>query len=114
MKRVLLAAATATALVASGFSGIALADEPPAFEIKIKDHKFDPAELQVPANTEIKLVVKNLDATAEEFESYELNREKIIAGGGQGIFYLDPLKPGTYPFFGEFNQATAQGKLIVK
>jgi plastocyanin len=114
MKRVLLAVATATALAASGFVGIAWADEPPTFEIRIKDHKFDPAELQVPANTEIKLVVKNLDATAEEFESYELNREKIIAGGGQGVFYLDPLKPGTYPFFGEFNQATAQGKLIVK
>lgn len=109
-----VAAATAIFVMASGMTGGARAEEPATFEIRIKDHKFDPAELEVPANTEIKLVVKNLDPTPEEFESYELNREKIIAGGGQGIFYLDPLKPGTYPFFGEFNQATAQGKLIVK
>lgn len=116
MARVFLVAATALAASFFAFASAdaARAEEPPAFEISIKDHKFEPAELEVPANTEIKLVVKNLDPTPEEFESYELNREKIIAGGGQGIFYLDPLKPGTYPFFGEFNQATAQGKLIAK
>ena len=25
-----------------------------------------------------------------------------------------PLEPGTYPFFGEFNQATAQGKVVAE
>lgn len=114
MARVFLAAALTASFFVSASTDFARAEEPPVFEIAIKDHKFDPAELEVPANTEIKLIVKNLDPTPEEFESYELNREKIIAGGGQGVFYLDPLKPGAYPFFGEFNQATAQGKLIVK
>ncbi len=114
MARVFLAAALTASFFVSASAGSARAEDLPVFEIVIKDHKFDPAELEVPANMEIKLVVKNLDSTPEEFESYELNREKIIGGGGQGVFYLDPLKPGTYPFFGEFNQATAQGKLIVK
>ncbi len=104
----------AVVILAMGFAAPAFAEDPVMVEISIKDHKFDPAVVDVPAGKEIKLIVKNLDATPEEFESTELNREKIIGGGRQGIFYLDPLKAGTYPFFGEFNQATAQGKLIAK
>jgi hypothetical protein len=90
------------------------ADDVPTFEIAIKNHKFDPPILEVPANAKIKLVIKNQDPTPEEFESYELNREKVIAGNSQAIVFIGPLEPGTYPFFGEFNTATAQGKIIAK
>ena len=110
-----LPVAFAATFLAMGFTAPAHAGDVPTFEISIKDHKFNPETIEVPANTEIKLVVTNLDETAEEFESYELNREKIIAGGGgKGVFYLDALKPGSYPFFGDFNQATAKGTLIAK
>jgi plastocyanin len=84
------------------------------YTIVIKDHKFQPAELIVPAGKKVKLIVENQDATPEEFESHELNREKIIAGKGKATIYIGPLKPGKYPFFGEFNQATAQGVIVVK
>lgn len=116
MARTFLSVSFAAALVAlsAGSFSVAHADEQPTFEITIKDHKFDPSTLEVPAGKEVKLVVKNLDATAEEFESYDLNREKIIAGGGQGVFFLEPMKPGTYKFFGEFHQDTAQGVIIAK
>jgi len=97
-----------------GLSTLARADDVPTFELAIKDHKFVPATLEVPAGKKIKLIVKNQDPTPEEFESYELNREKVIAGNSQAIVFIGPLDPGTYPFFGEFNQATAQGKLIVQ
>ena len=92
------------------FSFAALAGES-SFEITIRDHRFEPAELSVPANVKFKLVVKNEDPAAEEFESYELNREKIIAGKSKAVIFLGPLKPGKYKFFGEFNQKTAQGSL---
>lgn len=92
----------------------AWAAETPSFDIVIKDHKFQPATLEIPANTKVKLVVKNQDATPEEFESYELNREKVIPGNSQAIIFVGPLEPGTYPFFGEFNQKTAQGKIVVR
>ncbi|MBP6012529.1 MAG: cupredoxin domain-containing protein [Alphaproteobacteria bacterium] len=92
----------------------AIADETPKFEIVIKNHKFEPSTLEVPAGKKIKLIVKNQDPTPEEFESYELNREKVIAGNAQAIIFIGPLEPGTYPFFGEFNQATAQGKIVAK
>ena len=96
------------------FAVIALADDTPTFAIVIKDHKFAPATLEVPAGKKIKLIVKNQDPTPEEFESYELNREKVIAGNSEAIIFIGPLDPGVYPFFGEFNQATAQGKIIAK
>ncbi len=88
--------------------------EKPAFTINIREHLFYPAELEVPANQKIKLFIINEDATPEEFESYELNREKVILGGSKAVIFVGPLRPGVYPFFGEFNMSTAQGKLIAR
>ena len=86
----------------------------PVFEIEIRDHLFFPAELTIPAGKKIKLIVYNRDPTPEEFESYELNREKVIMGSSKATIFIGPLKPGEYPFFGEFNPKTAQGKVIAK
>ena len=80
----------------------------------IRDHKFEPAEITVPAGKKVKLVIENQDATAEEFESYELNREKVVPPKGQVMIFVGPLKPGRYPFFGDFHKDTAQGVLIAK
>jgi hypothetical protein len=88
--------------------------ETPAIELAIRNHVFEPAELHVPANTKIRLIVINHDATPEEFESYELNREKIVLGNSRAVIFIGPLAPGEYPFFGEFNITTAQGKLIAR
>jgi hypothetical protein len=86
----------------------------PEFHLVIKNHLFIPAELHVPANVKIRLVVDNQDSTPEEFESYELNREKIVHGNSRATIYIGPLRPGVYPFFGEFHAATAQGKIIAE
>lgn len=82
--------------------------------ITIREHRFEPAEIRVPAGQKIKLIVHNQDATPEEFESHELNREKIIAPGAKATIYVGPLKPGRYPFFGEFNEKTARGNLVAE
>lgn len=84
------------------------------FVLTIKDHRFTPSELRVPAGQKVKLIVDNQDATPEEFESHELNREKIIAPKSKATIYIGPLKPGKYPFFGEFNQSTARGVVIAE
>jgi len=80
----------------------------------IREHKFEPAELTVPAGKKIKLLVENQDTTPEEFESNELNREKIVVGKGTITVFLGPLDAGRYPFFGDFHQETAQGVLVVR
>ncbi|MBV1950797.1 MAG: cupredoxin domain-containing protein [Cycloclasticus sp.] len=86
----------------------------PSIEIIIRNHLFYPSELTIAADTKVKLIIVNQDASAEEFESYELNREKVIPGHSKGIVFVGPLAPGTYPFFGEFFPKTAQGHIIVK
>jgi len=101
------------------FIGVLLLARPalaadPDFTIAIKDHRFEPAELQVPAGKKFTLLVKNLDPTAEEFESHDLKRERVIPGKSQATFTIGPLKPGTYKFVGEFNQSTAKGSLVAK
>ena len=106
---------TATGLFAIAVlcSMVAAAD-PAEYELVIRDHRFEPSVLEIPAGQKVRIVVRNLDATPEEFESYELRREKVIAGNGEAILYIGPLKPGEYPFFGEFNQETAQGRVIAR
>ena len=84
------------------------------FEIAIRDHRFVPAELTIPAGEKVKLLVMNEDPTPEEFESYDFNREKIIPGMSKSVIFVGPLTRGRYNFFGEFNPDSAQGTLIVE
>jgi len=88
--------------------------ERPVFELEIRDHLFWPADIVVPVNTRIKLLVTNSDPTPEEFESYELNREKVIMGKRTAVIFIGPLAPGEYPIFGEFHPKTAQGRVIAQ
>jgi plastocyanin len=98
--------------VASYAPAIEAAD--PEFTLRLKDHRFAPSELTIPAGQKVRLIIENQDATAEEFESYELNREKVVPGNGRIVVFIGPLKPGRYEFFGEFNAATARGSLIAR
>jgi plastocyanin len=83
-------------------------------KLTIKDHRFTPSEVRVPANQKVRLVVANEDATPEEFESHALNREKVIAGRSSATILIGPLKPGRYEFVGEFHEATAKGVIVAE
>jgi len=103
----LLAGALLTAAVP------ARAQEAANVTVSIKNHRFQPAEVQAPANVPIILRVKNLDPAPMEFESVSLRVEKVVTGNGEGIVRLRPLAPGRYNFFDDFNQQ-ANGVLVVK
>jgi plastocyanin len=103
----------AIAIATTTFASIATAAEPEIMLV-IKNHRFEPAELKLPAGKRIKLVVHNQDSTPEEFESHSLNREKVIPGGAKATIYIGPLKPGRYDFIGEYNEATAKGTVVVE
>lgn len=100
-------------LAALLFAGAAAAADN-EFTITIKDHKFSPAELKVPAGQKIKLLIVNEDDSAEEFESHELKREKIVGPKGKITVFIGPLEPGRYPYFGEFHMDTALGTIIAE
>ena len=90
---------------------------PPArrdYVLTIKDHRFTPTEIKIPANKRVQITVVNDDPTPEEFESKEMKVEKVIPGKSKGVVRIGPLKPGRYPFFGEFHEATAKGTLIAE
>jgi len=85
-----------------------------AIPVTLKDHKFTPSEIHVPANRPVLLSVTNDDGTAEEFDSSSLKVEKVIAGHDRGNVRIRPLPPGRYPFMGEYHSATAQGVVIAE
>ena len=84
------------------------------YVLTIKDHRFTPTELKVPANKRVQITVVNDDPTPEEFESHEMKVEKVIPGKSKATVRIGPLKPGRYPFFGEFHEATAKGTVIAE
>ena len=100
-------------LLLSFYSSVVLSATP-VYKIEIRNHLFIPSEITIPVNTKVKLLVYNHDDTDEEFESFELNREKVIIGKRKGVIFIGPLPAGEYPFFGEFFPKTAKGKIIVK
>jgi heme/copper-type cytochrome/quinol oxidase subunit 2 len=100
-----------TALIAS-FTALRAEDQ--SFELTLKEHKFTPSELTIPADKRVKLTIKNLDVTAAEFESHNFKAEKVIPAGGEVSLYIGPLKAGTYGFFDDFHEDETKGTLIAK
>lgn len=100
-------------LLSAGLAAPAQA-EMPAYTLTIRNHHFQPTELQVPAGQKFKVIVVNQDPTPEEFESTDMHREKIVVGGSKITVYIGPLPPGTYTFFGDFHPQLARGHIVVK
>lgn len=96
------------------FLATAVAAEPLEVHLAIQNHLFIPDVLKIPARKKVRLRIVNEDDAAEEFESYPLNREKIVPGKGEVFLFIGPLEPGEYAFFGEFHPTTAQGKIVVE
>ena len=81
--------------------------------LTIRNHHFEPSTLTVKAGVKVKISVTNAGTVPAEFESSELNREKVIAPGSTVSIYVGPLEPGTYPFFDDFDQAN-RGQIVAK
>ena len=90
------------------------AQELPTFKLVARDGKWFPEVLEIPANTRFRLEITNQNPGPEEFESKELHKELVLAPGVTRVLVFAPMKPGTYPFFGEFHPQTARGRIVVK
>ena len=78
MRHVLQAGLVTAALAA--LTCPALAQET-AYSLTVQNGKFEPSTLAVKAGVKFKLVVSNKGTKPAEFESPELNREKIVPAG---------------------------------
>jgi hypothetical protein len=104
----------AVTLLLSMSSQPARADDMPTIQLVMKDGRLFPETLEVPANTRFRLQIRNEGPGAAEFESLELRKETVLAPGITRVLVFHPMKPGTYKFFDDFHQATAQGKIVAK
>jgi Cupredoxin-like domain len=84
------------------------------FNLIIRNHKFEPEEIHVPADKRVSLYVSNEDLTPEEFDSPALKVEKVIAAKSKALVRIGPLKAGRYEFIGEFHADTAKGVVIAE
>ena len=104
-----IAAALAAVLLIAGAA--AAADN--EFPLTIEKNQFQPSEVKVKANTPFVLVITNKNPKAAEFESKDLRVEKVVPAGKTVNVRIRALKPGTYAFFDDFNQATT-GKIVAE
>ncbi len=86
----------------------------PTFKLVAREGKWFPEVIEIPANTRFRLEITNQNAGPEEFESKELHKELVLAPGVTRVLVFAPMKPGTYPFFGEFHPRTARGRIVAK
>lgn len=90
------------------------AKDPVTRELVISNHRFEPAEIEVPASQPVVIHLRNLDNSAEEFDSSALKVEKVVGGHGEGTVHIRPLAPGRYEFMGEYHPDTARGAVLAK
>ena len=100
------------AAIATLFAAPALAAAPTNVVMTLDHHRFTPSEVSVPAGEKITIRLINHDSATEEFDSHDLQVEKLVTPSGHATFTIGPLKPGAYSFMGEFHPATAQGRVI--
>ena len=92
----------------------AAADEPPTFDVSIRDGRFEPTRLVVPAGTRIRLVLRNEGSGPSEFESAALHVEKVLAAGSRSMLVIQKLQPGTHRFRDEFHPDAGEFVLVAK
>jgi len=114
MRKLVLRYGLALGVLAALPAAQAQTPAPPEIALTIEQHKFTPGEIKVKAGQVFVLVITNKDATPEEFESKELRVEKVIPGNKSLKLRMPGLKPGTYKFFGEYHEATAQGRIVAE
>jgi hypothetical protein len=107
-------AAFVAAVLFSGVSIAATEASAKDYVIELKNHTFTPVNLIIPAGEKVKVVVKNLDKTPAEFESHDLNREKVIGAGKEATIFIGPLKAGSYAYVDEFHEDVAKGTITAK
>ena len=101
--------AFATVMLTTGARG-----EDTVIELRFENRRFTPQTITVPANQPLTLRITNASKETIEFESFKLNREKVVGPGETIIVRLPALRPGSYDFYDDFHQDVPEGSIIAK
>jgi len=100
-------------LVTAAFPSSARGDDL-IVELRFENHRFIPQTVSVPANRPFRLNVINASKEPIEFESFKLNREKVVGPGETIVVLLPALSPGSYDFYDDFHQDVPAGEIVAK
>ena len=92
--------------------GVRAADS--VVELRFENHRFVPQTITVPANRAFRVKVINASKETIEFESFKLNRERVLGPGETIIVNVPALNPGSYDFYDDFHDDVPEGAIIVK
>ncbi len=84
----------------------------PMIEIRFIHHRFLPGKVDVPAGVPLTVRVVNASKERIEFESFKLNREKVVVPGQTLIVRLPALRPGSYDFYDDFDGTVPNGAIV--
>jgi cupredoxin-like protein len=101
-------------LAALAFGPTVRAEDDALPVIRFQDGRFEPDELVVKAKAPFRLRVVNATKDPIEFESFELNRERVVLPGAEIVVYLPALDPGSYKYFDDFHHDAGEGTITAK
>lgn len=90
------------------------ADEPASVVLEMKDGVLTPDRIEIPADTQVKIILRNTGTTPAEFESLRLRKEKVLAPGAESFVVIRRASPGEYPFYDEFHMDKGQGVIVAR
>ena len=102
----------ALALMAGLMSPARAAD--PEHKLVIEKSRFDTDVIKVKAGAPFFLVITNKDKGPEEFDMPNPRIEKVIPAGKTVRVKIPALKPGKYPFVGEYHSDTAKATIVAE
>ena len=112
MKRYVALAAALAVLLA--IAAPVLAADPAEIPLVIEKNRFEPDVIKVKAGAPFVLVITNKDKGPEELDMAQPRIEKVIPGGKTVKLRMPALKPGKYPFVGEYHSETAKATIVAE
>jgi plastocyanin len=113
-KMPVIASALGLILLFAGAPAFAASAQDDVVELRYENRKFIPQSLDVPANRSFRIKIVNGSKEAIEFESFKLNREKVVGPGETVTVTVPALKPGSYDFYDDFHRDVTEGKIVAK
>ncbi len=95
-------------------AAVATAQDLPVFQVVMKDGRFSPQRLEVPAGKRFKLVLRNEGRGPAEFENLSMHIENVLAPGVTSFVVLPALKLGEYRFVDEFRPDSGGLTVVAK
>jgi plastocyanin len=107
-------ALVAALVLVLGIAVPVMAADPVEIPLVIEKNRFEPDVIKVKAGAPFVLVITNKDKGPEEFDMAQPRIEKVIPGGKTVKLKIPALKPGKYPFVGEYHSETAKATIVAE